>query len=128
MVIVAGFNMISGLLIILFEKISMIGLLKSLGMRDASIHRIFLYRAMMIVLRGIAAGNIIALILLTLQHQYGFITLDPANYFVTQVPVHIDWLKLAILNIASAVMITLILYIPSVFIAGVEPDKSLRVQ
>jgi len=128
MVIVAGFNMISGLLIILFEKISMIGLLKSLGMRDASIHRIFLYRAMMIVLRGIAAGNIIALVLLTMQHQYGFITLDPANYFVTQVPVHIDWLKLTILNIASAVMITLILYIPSVFIAGVEPDKSLRVQ
>lgn len=128
MVIVAGFNMISGLLIILFEKISMIGLLKSLGMRDGSIHRVFLYRALMIVIRGIAAGNAAALLLLWLQHRYGFLSLDPANYFVTQIPVHIDWIKLAVLNVVSAVLITLILYIPSVFIAGVEPDKSLRVK
>ena len=81
-----------------------------------------------IIIRGIATGNAAALLLLWLQHRYGFLSLDPANYFVTQIPVHIDWIKLAVLNVVSAVLITLILYIPSVFIAGVEPDKSLRVK
>jgi len=126
MMVVAGFNMISGLLIILFEKISMIGLLKSLGMRDSSIHKIFLYRAISIVLKGIIAGNLFALALLTIQKVFKVISLDPDNYFVTHIPVDINFLKILILDLAALGVITVILYIPSSFISGMEPDKSLR--
>lgn len=128
MITVAGANMISGLLIILFEKISMIGLLKSLGMRDSSIHRIFLYRAMMIILRGMAAGNLIAFLLLYLQQRFKLIGLDPVNYFVKYVPVHIDWYKMVIVNITAFLLIILLLYIPSRFISNISPDKSLRIK
>ena len=126
MMVVAGFNMISGLLIILFEKISMIGLLKSLGMRDSSIHKIFLYRAISIVLKGIIAGNLFALALLTIQKVFKVISLDPDNYFVTHIPVDINFLKILILDLAALAVITVILYIPSSFISGIDPDKSLR--
>jgi lipoprotein-releasing system permease protein len=126
MMVVAGFNMISGLLIILFEKISMIGILKSLGMRDSSIHKIFLYRALIIVLKGMAGGNIAAIILLLIQKVFKIIPLDPENYFVTHVPVDLNFFKIIILDIVALAVIAAILYIPSVFISGVEPDKSLR--
>lgn len=128
MITVAGANMISGLLIILFEKISMIGLLKSLGMRDSSIHRIFLYRAMMIISRGMLAGNLIAFILLLLQQRFKIIGLDPENYFVKYVPVHIDWYKMVTVNITAFLLIILLLYIPSRFISNISPDKSLRIK
>lgn len=128
MITVAGANMISGLLIILFEKISMIGLLKSLGMRDSSIHRIFLYRAMMIISRGMLAGNLIAFILLLLQQRFKIIGLDPVNYFVKYVPVHIDWYKMITVNITAFLLIILLLYIPSRFISNISPDKSLRIK
>lgn len=128
MITVAGANMISGLLIILFEKISMIGLLKSLGMRDSSIHRIFLYRAMMIISRGMLAGNLVAFILLLLQQRFKIIGLDPVNYFVKYVPVHIDWYKMVAVNITAFLLIILLLYIPSRFISNISPDKSLRIK
>lgn len=128
MITVAGANMISGLLIILFEKISMIGLLKSLGMRDSSIHRIFLYRAMMIISRGMLAGNLIAFILLLLQQRFKIIGLDPVNYFVKYIPVHIDWCKMVTVNITAFLLIVVLLYIPSRFISNISPDKSLRIK
>ena len=106
----------------------MIGLLKSLGMRDAGIHKIFLYRAMMIILRGMVLGNIIAFILLFLQQRFRIIGLDPVNYFVKYVPVYIDWTKMILLNISAFLLIVLLLYIPSLFISGISPDKSLRIK
>lgn len=126
MMVVAGFNMISGLLILLFEKISMIGLLKSLGMRNSSIHKIFMYRAISIVLKGMVAGNIFAMGLLYIQKIFKVVSLDPENYFVTHIPVDINFLKIIILDLAALVVIAAILYIPSSFISGMEPDKSLR--
>ena len=126
MMIVAGFNMISGLLIILFEKISMIGLLKSLGMRDSAIHKIFLARAMSIVIKGVAAGNIIALTLLYIQKWFKIVPLDPVNYFVNHIPVHVNFVKLLLVDIVSITVIAVILFIPARFISKVEPDKTLR--
>ena len=114
------------LLILLFEKISMIGLLKSLGMRDSSIHKIFMYRAISIVLKGMVAGNIFAMGLLYIQKIFKVVSLDPENYFVTHIPVDINFLKIIILDLAALVVIAAILYIPSSFISGMEPDKSLR--
>jgi len=128
MLAVAGFNMISGLLILLFEKISMIGVLKSLGMRDSSIHKIFLIRALYLVLGGMVIGNIIALILIFIQKYYQVIPLDPVSYFVDHVPVFINWYKIALLNIGAISIIVLLLMIPSLFISKITPEKTLRIK
>jgi len=128
MIAVAGFNMISGLLILLFEKISMIGLLKALGMRNADIHKIFIMRAMRIVLKGMLIGNIVALILIFIQSEFKVVPLDVTNYFVDSVPVHINWAKIVVLNVASVIIIMFLLMIPSSFIAKVSPEKSLRIK
>lgn len=128
MLAVAGFNMISGLLILLFEKISMIGVLKSLGMRDSSIHRIFLIRALYLVLGGMIIGNIVAFILILIQQYYKVIPLDPVSYFVDHVPVFINWYKIALLNIGAVITIVLLLMVPSLFISKISPEKTLRVK
>lgn len=128
MIAVAGFNMISGLLILLFEKISMIGVLKSLGMRDSSIHHIFLIRALYLVLGGMFFGNIIAFVLVLIQQHFQVIPLDPSSYFVDHVPVYINWFKILLLNIGAIGVIVLLLMIPSLFISKISPDKTVRVK
>jgi len=128
MIMVAGFNMISGLLIILFEKISMIGLLKSLGMRDSGIHRIFLYRAAYIVIIGMAIGNLAALIFALLQKWFEIISLDPTNYFVKYVPIHLDATKILFINVIAFVIIMLVLMLPSFFISRISPERTVRVK
>lgn len=128
MIAVAGFNMISGLLIILFEKISMIGLLKALGMRDSNIHKIFLYKASFIVLWGMIIGNLSAITLALLQKWFALISLDPANYFVKSVPIHLDFPKIALLNIAAFVIIMLVMLLPSFFISRISPERTIRVK
>lgn len=128
MLAVAGFNMISGLLILLFEKISMIGILKSLGMRDSSIHKIFLIKALYLVLGGMVIGNFIAFILIFIQFYYKVIPLDPVSYFVDHVPVFINWYKILLLNIGAIITIILLLMIPSLFISKISPEKTLRIK
>lgn len=127
MIVVAGFNMISGLLIILFEKTSMIGLLKALGMKTRDICKIFIYRGSFIVLKGMLIGNVIAVILSVLQGSFHIIGLNPANYFVDHIPVYVNVPKILILNICSFGLMILIMIIPSLFIARVQPDKTIKV-
>ena len=127
MIVVAGFNMISGLLIILFEKTSMIGLLKALGMKTRDICRVFIYRGSFIVIKGMVIGNVIAIILSILQGVFHIIPLDPANYFVDHVPVYVNVPKIVILNVASFALMILIMIIPSFFIARVQPERTIKV-
>lgn len=127
MIVVAGFNMISGLLIILFEKTSMIGLLKALGMKTRDICRVFIYRGSFIVIKGMVIGNVIAITLSILQGVCHIIPLDPANYFVDHVPVYVNVPKIVILNVASFALMILIMIIPSFFIARVQPEKTIKV-
>lgn len=127
MIVVAGFNMISGLLIILFEKTSMIGLLKALGMKTRDICRVFIYRGSFIVIKGMVIGNVFAIILSILQGVFHIIPLDPANYFVDHVPVYVNVPKIVILNVASFALMILIMIIPSFFIARVQPEKTIKV-
>ena len=128
MIAVAGFNMISGLLILLFKKISMIGILKALGMRDSDIHKIFILRSMRIVITAMLIGNIVAFILIFLQSRFDIISLDVSNYFVDSVPMYIIWPKMALFNMGAIVVIMVLLFIPSSFISKVSPEKSLRVK
>lgn len=127
MTVVAGFNMISGLLIILFENIPLIGILKSLGMKDRSIAKIFLSASSSLVLKGMCIGNLLALLFCLVQGWTHFLKLDPQNYFVSHVPVRVDLLPILAADFAAYAVIMLLLLIPSLFISGVDPAKTVRV-
>ena len=126
MTLVAGFNMISGLLILLFENISLIGTLKALGMTDRSIAEVFLRVSSSHVLKGMFIGNALAFLFCIIQSSTGILTLDPANYFVSEVPVSIDYLKVLAADIAAYAAIMLLLLLPSMFIAKIDPAKTVR--
>lgn len=128
MTIVAGFNMISGLLIMLFENISMIGLLKSLGMTDRAIAKVFLSSSAVLVGKGMFWGNISALAFYLIQGTMHLIPLSPENYFVSYVPVYVNPGMILIADIASFVVILLLLLIPCVFISKVDPADTVRVR
>lgn len=128
MTIVAGFNMISGLLIMLFENISTIGLLKSLGMTDRSISKVFLSSSAVLVLKGMAAGNLIAVLFCVIQNATHVLRLDPENYFVSFVPVRLDFAGIIAADIISFAAIMLLLLIPCLFISKVDPAETVRVR
>ena len=128
MTIVAGFNMISGLLIMLFENISTIGLLKSLGMTDRSISKVFLSTSAVLVLIGMAAGNLLAIIFCIVQSTTHLLRLNPENYFVSFVPVNLDFGTILCADILSFFVIMLLLLIPCVFISKVDPAETVRVR
>ena len=126
MTVVAGFNMISGLLILLFENISRIGILKSLGMTDSSIVKVFLRASSKIVLKGMLAGNAAAFLFCIVQGKTRFLTLDPENYFISYVPVQMEPLKILAADAAAYLVIMLLLLLPSLFISRVDPAKTVK--
>jgi len=128
MTIVAGFNMISGLLIMLFENISTIGLLKSLGMTDRAIAKVFLSSSAVLTLKGMAIGNALAIIFCVVQNLTHILKLDPENYFVSFVPVHLDLTLVAAADMAAFAGIMLLLLIPCLFISKVDPAETVRVR
>ena len=128
MTIVAGFNMISGLLIMLFENISTIGLLKALGMTDRSISKVFLSSAAVLVLKGMVVGNAIAFAFCLLQSKTHFLKLNPENYFVSYVPIKIDAGSVLLADILSFTVIMLLLLIPTLFISKVDPAQTVRMK
>ena len=128
MVVVAGFNMISALLIILFEKISAIGLLKALGMTSREVGKVFLLRAGRLVAKGMLWGNIIGIAVCLIQKYTKLIKLDPHNYFVNAVPIDLSIGKLLLLNVCAAVLLMLLISIATRFIARISPDRTMRVE
>ena len=128
MTIVAGFNMISGLLILLFRNISTIGTLKSMGMTDRNISEVFLRVAANLVLKGLLIGNALALLFCLVQGKTHLFRLNPDNYFVSFVPVHINPLLILGADIASFAVILLLLLLPCLFISRVDPAKTVRAQ
>lgn len=128
MTIVAGFNMVSGLLIMLFRNIPTIGILKSLGMSSGGISAVFLMSASRVVLKGMAAGNAAGLGAMLLQGATHILKLDPANYFVDHVPVAIPWARIIAADAASYLVIMALLLIPCLFINRVDPARTVRAQ
>ena len=128
MTIVAGFNMISGLLIMLFENISTIGLLKTLGMTDRAIAKVFLSSSAVLAIKGMAIGNALAIIFCILQSSTHVLKLDPVNYFVSYVPVHLYFGLILTADVISFVAIMLLLLIPCIFISKVDPAETVRVR
>ena len=128
MVVVAGFNMISALLIILFEKISTIGLLKALGMTSREVGKVFLLRAWQLVAKGMLWGNVVGIAVCLIQQWTKLIKLDPASYFVNAVPIHLSIGQLLLLNLAAAALLMLLISLSTRFISRISPDRTMRVE
>lgn len=128
MTVVAGFNMISGLLIMLFENISTIGLLKALGMTDRAICTVFLSSSAVHVLKGMAIGNALAFVFCLLQGTTHVLRLNPENYFVSYVPVHVDIGMILTADVVAFAAIMILLLLPCIFISKVDPAQTVRVK
>lgn len=126
MIIVATITMVSTLLILIIERTSMVGLLKSLGAYNGSIRKIFLYKASGIILTGMLWGNIIGLVFYFVQHQFRLISLSPESYYVDYVPVELHWSYFLMLNIGTFIVSVLVLIVPSYYITRIVPAKALR--
>ncbi len=126
MLIVAGVTMISGLLIIILERTSMIGILKALGARNKTIRHTFMWFAVFIISKGMLIGNILSLGLLALQQTFGIVKLDAQTYYVSTVPVEFNALYILALNVATLVISVFMLVAPSYLISHIHPAKSMR--
>jgi len=128
MTLVAGFNMVSGLLILILERTHMIGLLKALGATNAQIRKIFLTNAFFLIGKGMIWGNIIGICICLLQKYLGFITLDATVYYVKEVPINIDIFQLVMLNIGTIVATLSMLLIPSFIISKISPVSAIKME
>lgn len=126
MLIVAGFNMISGLLILILERTNMIGILKALGTTTASIRKIFLYQSAYLTLVGLLWGNLIGLVICLAQKYLNLVPLDPSSYYLDTVPINLNILHILLLNLGTMAITFLFLLLPSMIIARISPDKSIR--
>lgn len=123
---VAGFTMISSLLIIILERTNMIGLLKALGADNLSIRKIFLHFSVLLIGKGMLWGNIIGLSFCLLQSHFKIFMLDPETYYVNHVPVEMNWGLYLLLNVCTLLVSVLMLVGPSYLITRIHPAKSIR--
>ena len=126
MTAVAVVTMISGLLIIILERTTMIGVLKALGARNSTVRHTFLWFAAFIIGKGLLIGDALALVLILLQKLTGFAKLDPQTYYVDVVPVELDWMLIVALNIATMLIALFVLIAPSYLVSHIHPAKSMR--
>lgn len=123
---VAGFTMISGLLIIIIERTSMIGVLKSLGADNTTIRRLFLWFAVFLIGRGMLWGNVLGLAVVLLQQSFGLFRLDPASYYMDTVPMSFTLWLFLLLNVGTLLASVLMLLGPSHLITRINPATSMR--
>jgi len=126
MLVVAGINMISGLLIIILERTKMIGVLKAMGAENPLIRKIFLIQSSYIVLRGLIFGNLIGLTLCLLQKEFSFIKLDEASYYLSTVPIHLNAVHILLLNLGTFIVTIAMLVVPSMVISRISPEKTIK--
>ena len=126
MVGVAGFTMVSGLLIIIIERTAMIGLLKSLGASNLLLRKLFLWLSVFLIGRGMLWGNVVALLLIFAQRWLGLFTLDPETYYMDTVPMALPWGYFLLINLGAFVASVLMLVGPSYLIARIHPATSMR--
>ena len=126
MVCVAGFTMISGLLIIILERTQMIGILKALGAHNKTVRHTFLWFAAFIISQGLLIGDVIGVGLVVLQQQTGFIHLDPASYYVDTAPMELNIPIIVILNVATLLISVFVLIAPSYLVSHIQPVKAMQ--
>jgi len=126
MILVAGINMITALLVLILERTQMIGILKALGGGDWTIRKIFLYNAAYLIILGLFWGNLIGLGILFIQKYFKLFPLNPETYYVTEVPVYIGWEYILAVNLGTLILCLLMLLVPSVIISKISPVKAMK--
>jgi lipoprotein-releasing system permease protein len=126
MILVAGINMITALLVLILERTQMIGILKALGSNNWSIRKLFLYNASYLIILGLFWGNIIGLGLLFTQKYFKLFPLDPSVYYVTEAPVYISVTYIVALNLGTLILCLLMLLVPSYIVTKISPVKAIR--
>ena len=126
MVLVGGFAMITGLIIIVLDKSKQIGILKALGATNRQLRQTFLQIAARLILRGIFWGNAIALVLSLAQRHFKIIKLNPANYFTDSVPIHFDLPLWVAINVGTLIVILLMVLVPASLVSRIHPAESMR--
>lgn len=126
--VVALFNMLSTLLIMILERTNMIGMLKAMGATNRQISGIFFIKGVFIILRGMVFGNILALALIGIQYYTHAFPMDPANYYVSYVPVEWVWVDFLKINLLTLVLTTVIFIVPVLLISNLQPIKAIRFQ
>ena len=126
MVLVAGMNMITGLLVIILEKTNMIGILKSIGAKNMSIRKIFVYVGSLLISKGLFWGNVVGIGVCVLQYYFHLFTLNPEIYFMSYVPIQLSVTYIVLLNIGSFIVTSLMLILPSVLITKISPSEAIR--
>lgn len=126
MVCVACVTMISGLLIIILERIPMIGMLKALGARNGMIRHTFLWFGMFIILKGLVIGNILGIGICLIQKYTGLVKLDPQTYYVSEAPVELSIPLIILMNLGTFIICTLVLVIPSFLVSHIQPVKTMK--
>lgn len=127
MLLVGGFAMITGLIIIVLDKSRQIGILKALGTTNSQLRQTFLLIAARLILKGLLWGNLLALTLSLVQRHYKVIKLNPANYFTDAVPIHFDlglWLGI---NVGTLLVILLMVIVPASLVSRIHPAESMRI-
>jgi lipoprotein-releasing system permease protein len=126
MLIVAGLNMISGLIILILDRTKMIGLLIAMGAQNINIRKIFIYQSGFLILRGMLWGNLIGLGICTIQYFFKIVKLEQSSYFINSVPINFNILYIFLLNAGTLAAILIMLIIPSLIISKINPDVTLR--
>ena len=125
-ILVAGFNMVSGLLILILERITMIGVLKAVGFENWSIRKIFIYISSFLIFKGMFWGNVAGISFCLIQAKFGLFKLDPGSYYLDIVPVNLKIEHLLLLNAGTIGITLLMLLVPSWYISRIDPDKAIR--
>ncbi|HBY52234.1 MAG TPA: ABC transporter permease [Marinilabiliales bacterium] len=126
MILVAGFNMVSSLLVVILERAQMIGILKAMGARNWSIRKVFLYFSVMLILKALALGNILGIGICLIQQYTHVLKLDPTTYYLEYIPINLTIWHLILLNLGTIFVTLLMLLLPSYFITKVSPEKIIR--
>jgi len=126
MIAVAGFNMVSGLLILILERTNMIGILKAMGTKNWSIRKIFLYQSGFLISKGLLWGNLIGIAICILQSRFQIFKLDPSSYYIDAVPINLKVWHILALNAGTLVITIVMLIVPSYIISRLSPEKTIR--
>ena len=125
-VTVAGFNMVSGLLILILDKTTLIGILKALGYKNVSLRKLFLYISAGLIIKGMLWGNVLAFVLAGIQAIVRVIHLDPVTYYMDTVPINFSLGYVILLNVGVIVITVLMLIVPTMLISKISPVKAIK--
>lgn len=126
MTVVSAFTLIAGMLMIVLERINMIGILKTLGASNGSIKSIFIFLTQKLILKSIILGNVIGLAFAIIQQNFHIIKLDAQSYYIPYVPIDINWMYILLLNVGAIVVSYVTLLAPSMIISSIKPSKSIK--